>query len=946
MTRWLTNTAVLAIAYFVAGRVGQLLAAPPNYSTAVWPASGIALAGLLLYGYRVWPGLFLGAFLVNAWTPLTQADNFNEIAMAMTIASSIGFGATLQAVVAKLLIERFVGSSSSLTREREILGFLSLGGPVACLVGASWGVLTLFVTARIEATHIMMNWWTWWVGDVIGVIIFAPLMLICFAQPRDVWRSRRISVALPLCVGCAMTIIGFMYAQLNEQSHAQIEFESRASKATKEIQKQIDGHLDAVHSLKSLFASSPIVDREGFSTFNRHLLSRHVGMQAMEWLPRVTRQQRSEYEARARLEGISGFVITERDADNQLTEAGEREEYYPVFFVEPLASNEAALGFDVASNPERREALNRACDTGQQVATGPITLVQETSGQTGCVVFDPFYSRDMSVANMPTRRLALEGYALGVFRVGDIVHASYHDGLPQDFHLTIVDIAAAPEKRVIYSAGDKRSPHKSTEVAPILRGYRGRSTTIDVAGRKWRCEFAPTATFLANHASQHTWKVLASGLSFTGLLGTFLLILAGRASQVEELVTDRTDKLSKVNQDLASEITVRQEFEIALTEAHEILEQRVLERTAELKASEARYLDLYDNAPDMFISVDIASRRVIECNETFLKVTGFSRSEIIDRHVYDLYHPDCLDDARQSLGEFLSTGNTQGLELLLLRVDGGVIDVSLNVSTVQDEEGCLLYSRAVLRDITAKKLAEAQVKIQETELAHVARLSTMGEMATGLSHEINQPLAAIAAYAEGAAMRLRNGDVDEARLAQVVDRISADAHRAGEVIRRLRKFVQKREPDRKQVDLNEIVMDVVQFISTDARQRDVLIGFDLEEDLPSIRADSIEIQQVLLNLILNGCDSMQETDPVDRRLMIYTRSGEKETIEVDVEDRGHGMSEGMAEQVFEAFFTSKKEGLGMGLAISRSIIESHGGRIWATQNAEGGATFHISLPFA
>ena len=946
MAKWATNMAVLAIAYLIAGRVGQLLAVPPSYATAVWPASGIALAGLLLYGYRAWPGLFVGAVLINAWTPMMQAEDFDAMVKAITVAASIGFGATVQAVVAKLLVERFVGCSSSLTREREILGFLTLGGPVACLFGASWGILTLFVAAQIDATHIMLNWWTWWVGDVIGVIIFAPLMLICFAKPRDVWRSRQISVALPLCVAFAVAIIGFTYAEINQRSQVQTKFESRVSKATWDIQKQLAKHLDAVHSLKSFFAGSVDVDRTGFSTFNRHLLSRHVGVQAMEWLPRVTREQRSEYESRAQMEGVTDFVITERDKGNQLVEAGERQEYYPIFFVEPLASNEAALGFDVFSNPELREALKLACDTGRQVATGPVTLIQGPSDQIGCVVIDPLYAKEMTAANVSTRRLALQGFALGVFRVGDIVEASFHDGSQEDFHVTVVDVTAAPGKQVIYTTGNEQSPHKSTEVIPILRGYQELSRTIEVAGRQWRCKFSPTDTFLANQSSRYTWMVLSSGLLFTGLLGTFLLILAGRASQVEELVDDRISELSKVNHELAFEITQRQQFENALTQANEILEQRVLERTAELKASEARYLDLYDNAPDMFISVDVASQRVIECNETFVKVSGFSRSEIIGRHVYDLYHPDCLAKAQRSFGEFLSTGRTQGLELLLLRVDGQAIDVSLNVSAVRDEEGNLLHSRAVLRDITAKKLAEAQVKIQETELAHVARMSTMGEMATGLSHEINQPLAAIAAYAEGAAVRLRNGELDEERLAQVVDRISADAHRAGEVIRRLRKFVQKREPDRTEVDLNAIVMDVVQFFSNDARQRDVTIGFDLEENLPSFHGDSIEIQQVLLNFLLNGCDAMQESDPMDRRLMIFTRSGGRETIELSVEDRGHGLSESMAEQVFEAFFTSKKEGLGMGLAISRSIIESHGGRIWATQNVEGGATFHISLPIA
>ena len=348
----------------------------------------------------------------------------------------------------------------------------------------------------------------------------------------------------------------------------------------------------------------------------------------------------------------------------------------------------------------------------------------------------------------------------------------------------------------------------------------------------------------------------------------------------------------------------------------------------------------------MFVSVDLSTQRVIECNNTFLAVTGFSKAEIVDRPVFDMYHPDCLDEARCSFEQFLATGKTQDQELLLLKADGKVVDVSLNVSAVRDAEGKLLYSRAILRDITARKQAEARIKSQEVELAHVSRLSTMGEMATGLAHEINQPLAAIAAYAEGAVLRIRNGTVDDERLAEVVESISADAHRAGEVVRRLRRFVHKRVPERLPLNLNELITDVIQFISADARRRGVTVGFDLDEDLPMMQGDGVEIQQVVLNLVLNGCDAMMDSDPADRQLVVRTRSGQENTIKVEVEDRGHGLSKQMEDQVFEAFFTSKKDGLGMGLAISRTIIESHGGRIWATPNPDGGTTFHFSLPVA
>lgn len=947
MARFLANTTLIFIAYCLAGRLGQLFAVPPNYATAIWPASGVALAALLLVGGRASTGVFLGALVVNGWSDFMQAENQEAATIAVLLSACVSLGVTLQAVAGKVLIERYVGFPGPLVREGEILGFLAVGGPVACLVGSIWGVLTLVGFDQIEASGMPLNWWTWWIGDAVGVIIFTPLVLVFLGRPRYVWRPRRLTVALPMCVAFAVATIGYVYTQLGENAQVRLRFEGRVDSVFHNIHEQIGGHLDAVHSLESYYVGSEKVDREEFGIFNQHVLSRHAGAQALEWLPRVRHEDRADYEAQARAEGLADFAFRERNDQGEMVVASVRDEYFPVFYVEPRASNEAAQGFDVASNSARRAALKLAGDLGQQVATVPVRLVQEEADQAGVLVFEPVYSQDLPTSTVAERRLALQGYVLGVFRVGDIIQSSMRDGPHLDYALHVEDVGVDADDREIYSVNEDPSlVSQERGGASMFAEKLVWSTTMDVAGRTWRFQFRPTDAFYAAQSYRHTWLILAAGLSFTGLLGAFLLVLAGRTMRVEELVTDRTRALSRTNEELGMEIDHRKQVQDAFCLAHENLERRVQERTAALKESEMRYLDLYNNAPDMFVSVDLATQRVTECNDTFLNVTGFYKSEVIDKHVYDLYHPDCMDQTRRSFGQFMATGQTQDLELLLLKANGDVIDVSLNVSAVRDEEGKLLHSRAVLRDITAKKRAEARIKSQEAELAHVSRLSTMGELATGLAHEINQPLAAIAAYAEGAAMRIRGNKVDKERLAEVVDRISADAYRAGEIVRRLRRFVHKRVPERLPLNLNELVTDVVHFVAADAERRGVTIGFDLDDDLPMMTGDSIEIQQVLLNLIRNGCDAMEEMQSADRELIIRTQCGEEGTIEVEVKDQGHGFSDEAEDHLFEAFFTSKEDGLGMGLTISRSIIESHGGRIWASANADGGATFHFSLPVA
>ena len=944
MAKWFAHSFLIAVAYLIAGRLGQYLANPPVYPAAVWPAAGIALAGVLLLGFRVWPGLFLGALIVNSLSPLLDADSAAEVGNALLIGTGVGVGATLQAVAAAALIRRYVGFPNALSRERDILLFLGIGGPGACVIGASIGVGTLLAAGTFEWSLAAHSWWTWWVGDTIGVIVFAPLTLVCFARPRHVWRTRVLSVAVPLCVTLVVVAAVFIYAQLSEQNRTRLMFERRAAYVFHDMKEHIDSYVDVVHSMQSFYASSDDVTRREFEVFNRRLLARHQGIQALEWLPRVVRDRREEYESKGRDAGFPTYRITESGPDGAMVPAADRPEYYPVFFVVPYEGNEVALGFDLASDDVRRAALQAARDQSEPVATPPITLVQETATATSFLVLLPVFANDSAVETRKDRHENLRGYVLGVFRVRDMIDATLQSVELRSFDLKIVDIDVGPDRQMLYESGHDGVGPKSTEVLPMLAEEIRWSSDLSVAGRTWRFTFTPNKEFYEAGAEQGTWFVLAGGLAFTSLLGLFLMIMSGRATQVEELVIDRTQELSETNQELESEIAVRKRFEEALSTAHEQLEHRVEERTADVKASEARYQDLYDNAPDMFVSIDVATKKPIECNRTFLDVTGFDRNEILQRTVFDLYHPDCLETVRETIQLLFSTGSVKDVELLLLRKHDEPLAVSLNVSAVRGADGKFVHSRSVLRDIHEKRLAEARIKQHEAELAHVARLSTMGEMAAGLAHEINQPLAAITAYADGVAMRLRNGTLDDDQLSSVVGDIAADAHRAGEVIRRLRRFVRNREPDRAPVEINSLILDVTQFVAADATQRQIRIQLDVAEDLPPALSDPIEFQQVLLNLVRNGFDAMEDTDADDRILTIRTRLVDL-AIEISVEDHGHGLPGSTNEQVFEAFFTSKQEGLGMGLAISRSIVESHGGRIWAS-NSRHGAAFHFTLPIA
>jgi two-component system sensor kinase FixL len=404
------------------------------------------------------------------------------------------------------------------------------------------------------------------------------------------------------------------------------------------------------------------------------------------------------------------------------------------------------------------------------------------------------------------------------------------------------------------------------------------------------------------------------------------------------------DEETEISFACCRDISEKKMAERALLQVKEELEQRVALRAAELAASEARYQDLYHNAPDMFRSIDCRNGQVLQCNRTLLKVTGYSMEELLSQGPTDLYHPDSRLEAKQTWEGFMRTGEVRGRELVLVCKNGDTIDVSLSMSAGYDRQGKIIYSHAIFRDITAYKRSELQVERHRSELAHVGRLALTGEMTAGLAHELNQPLYALNNFAQGALRRLEAGTLDQKSLVSVLNDVSRESQRAADTIRSLRRYVRKREQQRLDTDANEMVRRVVRLVASEAKRRDVVIDTSLGEDLCQVYCDPIQIEQVVLNLILNAFDAMSDEAPDERRIGVQTRLLTEMEVEFAISDRGRGLPAGEEHKIFDAFFTTREDGIGLGLAISRTIIEAHGGQLMARPNSDRGISMSFSLP--
>jgi C4-dicarboxylate-specific signal transduction histidine kinase len=255
-----------------------------------------------------------------------------------------------------------------------------------------------------------------------------------------------------------------------------------------------------------------------------------------------------------------------------------------------------------------------------------------------------------------------------------------------------------------------------------------------------------------------------------------------------------------------------------------------------------------------------------------------------------------------------------------------------------------MLMRGVLLDITSHRQSEIELQQVRGQLAHAGRVSMMGQLASALAHELNQPLGAILRNAEAAEMFLQRAtpDLDEVRA--IVADIRRDDQRAGEVIERLRALLKRRDIESHPLPVNDLLSEVVALVRADASARGVMIEIITQPDLPLVRGDRVHLQQVLINLVINAMDALTDMKLVDRRVTVSAQRDGPGFVEVAVSDTGHGIASDKLPQVFDPFFTTKPHGMGMGLPISRTIIEAHGGRIMAANGPDGGAVFRFTLP--
>jgi PAS domain S-box-containing protein len=362
-------------------------------------------------------------------------------------------------------------------------------------------------------------------------------------------------------------------------------------------------------------------------------------------------------------------------------------------------------------------------------------------------------------------------------------------------------------------------------------------------------------------------------------------------------------------------------------------------RVHQLQEQEQKFRDAVEAMPALAFVADPDGNRTF-FNKGWLEYTGLRSEQASGSGWQMAVHPDDLKRVTERWSESRTTGEPLEYEARLRRGSDGVYRwFQTRARPLRDSRGKIVKWCAAATDIQDRK----RVEELQAELAHTNRVSVLGELAASISHELKQPIAAAMANAQASLRWLNRDQPDLEGARRSAEAIMKDEARASDIIDRLRSLYKKTPPRREAVDLNEIIAEMVLLMRGEADGYAVSIRTELATDLPRITADRVQLQQVLMNLMLNGIEAMKEAGGA---LRIETERGDGGQVLISVSDTGAGFPAGKADEIFKAFFTTKPEGSGMGLAISRSIVESHGGYLWATSNDRRGATFHFTLPTA
>ncbi len=897
-----TVLCLTALAYALLGLVVMPLATAPGFAAPLFPAAGVALAAVLVFGAPAWAGVALGAFAVNLTLAAARGDMATS---APLLAAGLALGATLQAGAGAWWVKRVVRHPLTLAEPRDVVLFFG-AGLVSCLVNANLSTAALAYSGALPRPALGLVWLTWWVGDLLGVLVAAPVALTFIGQPRDAWLPRRASVGLTLALAVVLLALGVRQVTQRDEQRMRSAFERDASSAAFSLQSRLQEPLHALEAMHGVFMTSTAVTRDTLRVASQAWLRSNT-LRSLGWAERVRPGELTSFEAQQRNDGIPNFQIFERtDGGAPISAADDK---LVIRYIEPAAGNAAALGFNVLSTPQGQRAAEAAIASGQPAASGLFRLALQRPDQApgGIVLYRAIYRGPAETEAL--RRENVAGVVFASLLVESQLDALASQIAPQ-LKLCLVDTEAgrAPT-RMAGSSGCEQRAHAMNATHPLT-----------YAGRRWELRVGADSPVLHGSADRDALAFTLIGVLAATMLGGFLLIVTGRTRRVETAVRERTAALES-----------------------EVRERGIAE--AALRESEQRFRSILDNVPIGMRYTDLHGQ-VIQTNPALRELTGYSEAELLELHASAYTHPD---DAPQDAA--LTAQLARG-EIPMYRrhqryiaKGGEIVWVRVTVSLLRDAHGQPLRLVAVVENITEHlRLEEAEHAREVAESSNRAK----SEFLSRMSHELRTPLNAMLGFAQLLELDRRHplAAAQQPWVAQIQQAGWHLLEMINDVLDLSRIESGQLRLQTKVLNLSELFNASLSMVEGLAQGRRISVSTDLADGAGSVMGDATRVTQILTNLLSNAVKYNVEGG----RIHVSSRHVGAERVEISVTDTGMGMTPEQLAQLFQPFNrlgrerSTQQEGTGIGLVIAQRLAELMGGSLHARSVTGQGSSFFLTLP--
>lgn len=525
---------LVAASYFITGLLSLQLAIPPGYASAFWPPSGIALAMTIIYGRVSLIGVYFGAvFVVFSNVGTFDPETWTQAKISMALV--FGFGAVIQAAISSVLVRRFIGDRHALEETRSVFLFLTLGGPLACLISPSWGLTVLYQFGFLSWENIPMSYWHWWIGDTIGVVMFTPLLFVAFGRPRATWQARWAIVGWPSMVIILVLILSFSLARKVDQDRFRYQFYQEAKDVFSKIEGSWERDINTMEALQAFMDIDAEPGSAAFYQFGGTLLENNRSIQGLAWAPQVRFKDLDSFLTKAR-QDLPDFALKESAKGGFLPRPTNAEIYFPLRFVTTRKSRNRAAGLDLAAHFQLRKSLIESRDSGQIKFAAPVAILPEnTKRGTVLLVALPVYHGNGTPKSSEARRHQFRGFVIGLFRMNRVLAEVVSKEARDQFEI------------VIFGQGDDLG--ETVAFKNLIEEVQDIpwESTLKIGSRAWVARIRPSANYWQKNSAYVSRFVLFGALMSGFFLNAFLLIFAGRNSRVERLVQERTVELSQSN---------------------------------------------------------------------------------------------------------------------------------------------------------------------------------------------------------------------------------------------------------------------------------------------------------------------------------------------------------------------------------------------------------------